>query len=423
VSQLGNHLRNIRLVRQADESTYQSQPFYGKFLERLQPFAAIRFMDWSATNNNPVSQWSQRIPSNYRTQATSMGVAYEHIIALGNTLQKDIWVCVPHQASDDYLRQMARLFRDNLNPALTIYLEYSNEVWNWQFEQAHWVANNGPQHISYPRRYALRAANAFRIWHEEFGGQASRVKRVLGTQAVNPWVGEQIMTYIDQNGFDFLSNTWYFNYSESQLNANSTPLDVINSARTTWRGMVNSIRGDYLNASLLGKAVINYEGGQHMTSNPNITPFQAATYAAQIHPEMYRLYQEVIDSTRRMGSKLAMAFIYASMRESRYGSWGHLEDIDQDIAQVPAPKWQVLMDNIHATCGTKLCDPQLVLSYTIRPQPTQEILRQSSVRIESTEKLLPNAAMHYRSAGAIELKPGFEAQAGTVFRTSVQNCQ
>lgn len=422
-SQSGNHLRNVRLVRQSDETTYQTQPFYGKFLERLQPFAAVRFMDWGRTNDSPAVQWANRTPANYRTQAVPTGVAYEHIIALGNTLQKDIWVCVPHQASDDYIRQMARLFRDNLHPALNIYLEYSNEVWNWQFQQAHWVANNGPQHVSTPRRYALRATNVFRIWHEEFGVQASRVKRVLGTQAANPWVGEQMMTYIGQNEFDFLSNTWYFNYTASQLTASSTPVDVINSARNTWRGMVNSIRTDYLNASLLGKAVINYEGGQHMTNNPDIMPFQAANYAAQIHPDMYQLYQEVIDSTRRMGSKLAMAFIYASMRESRYGSWGHLEDIDQDIAQTPAPKWQALMDNIHATCGSKLCEPQLVLPYLIRAQPSQEIVRQSNIRIESTEKIQSNALMHYRSAGSIELKAGFEVNAGAVFKTSLQGCQ
>lgn len=38
------------------------------------------------------------------------------------------------QASDDYIAQMAALFRDTLNLNLIIYLEWSNEPWNSVFE-------------------------------------------------------------------------------------------------------------------------------------------------------------------------------------------------------------------------------------------------------------------------------------------------
>ena len=46
----GNHLRNFRLIRPQDESTYLTQPFYQPFLEKICQFNPIRFMDWQATN-------------------------------------------------------------------------------------------------------------------------------------------------------------------------------------------------------------------------------------------------------------------------------------------------------------------------------------------------------------------------------------
>jgi hypothetical protein len=39
-------------------------------------------------------------------------------------------------------------------------------------------------------------------------------------------------------------------------------------------------------------------------------------------------------------------------RESRYGSWGHLESSDQNLTTQPAPKYQVLLDNFRAVQGS-----------------------------------------------------------------------
>ena len=116
-------------------------------------------MDWGHTNHSPIVEWSDRRKPWHQTQAGEYGVAMEYWIQLSNLLQKDPWICVPHQASDDYIRKMARMFRDQLDPNLTIYLEYSNEVWNWSFQQSHWNVDNGPGNLSYPRIYAERSLN------------------------------------------------------------------------------------------------------------------------------------------------------------------------------------------------------------------------------------------------------------------------
>lgn len=346
----GNHLRNIRIVRASQESSLLTEPFNEVFLDKLNAFTTIRFMDWGHTNNSESVFWNDRKQSNYHTQGHGSGIAYEYMIDLANRLQKDVWVCVPHQADDNYIASMAALFKAGLDSNLNIYIEYSNEVWNWQFQQAHWVYNNGPAHLVHPRQYAERCRKVFESWHSVFAGETERVKRVLATQAVNPWLGEQAMAQL-HGEFDFLSPTWYFGYSggacETGLHAGSSGQDVIDCAMENWRTVTGPMRQHYNNARMYGKGVIEYEGGQHMTSNPVSVPFQQAVYDGQLSPGIKLAYNEVLDSLRNWGSSLAVAFTLASVRESIYGSWGALEFIEQDPASQYAPKWEVLNENIH----------------------------------------------------------------------------
>jgi hypothetical protein len=55
----------------------------------------------------------------------------------------DPWFCMPHLADDDFVRQFAVLVKERLDPSLKVYVEYSNEVWNGQFKQAHHAMEQG----------------------------------------------------------------------------------------------------------------------------------------------------------------------------------------------------------------------------------------------------------------------------------------
>jgi hypothetical protein len=73
---------------------------------------------------------------------------------LANETGKDLYITIPINASDDYVRRLAKLLRygsdgnnpyegpvDNprypgLNPNLRVYVEWANEIWNWGFSQA-----------------------------------------------------------------------------------------------------------------------------------------------------------------------------------------------------------------------------------------------------------------------------------------------
>lgn len=371
-SQLGDHVRNIRIVRPEHEfDDLVANPFYQTYLDHLSNFSTIRFMNWQGINNSNVVEWSERRLPTYHTQASNgqfVGVAYEYIVQLCNDLQKDAWVCVPHLASDDYITQMATFFRDNLDQNLTIYVEYSNELWNWNFAQAQWSNNTRPLNLNFARTAGQRARHTFEIWHNVFGNESNRVQRTLGTNAYSSNYGEEILAQVGANNFDYFSPTWYFandnDCMDALWDANGavTPQEVIDCARNRWYNRYDTYRANFWNAKLYGKPVIGYEGGQHISAGGNggNFPYLQSLYDAQIVPEMYDLYQEVIDSLRVLGMDMAMAYALIRWRETDTGSWGHLETVDQDTTVMPAPKYSVLLDNIVPPCATSPTAPRYV---------------------------------------------------------------
>ncbi len=381
-SQMANPVRNVRILRLADEfADLDAEPFYEGFLDKIRPFKALRFMDWGHTNGNPAVHWEDRSSLTHFTYATPMGVPYEMMVKLANQLEKDVWLCVPHAADSNYVANMATLFRDQLDPGLTIYLEYSNEVWNWIFEQSHYNADNAPSNLNYGRAMAMRAGSTFRIWHEVFGAEKTRVKRVLGLQGGYNYLNEQILSHLDPNDWDYGSPTSYLGLDHSDsgqpiLNAASTPSDIIENARNSWAGFRPILWQDYNNVKLFGKKIVNYEGGQHFVGNVFGIPYpyQQAMWDAQYSPEIYQLYDEMLDTIRTWGSRLFGNFSLASPQESVYGSWGVLNDIDiQPPYLETAPKYQALLDNICVETTDAVDEPQQRLTASqlvVYPNPT-----------------------------------------------------
>lgn len=363
-SQLGNAVRNIRLLRLADEfADLTAEPFHETFLDKIRPFKSLRFMDWGATNNNPAVQWSERSTPAFFTYGRPTGVPYEIMIQLANLTNKDVWICVPHAANDNYVTQMAALFRDQLKPGITVYLEYSNEVWNWIFTQAHYNDDNRPANLGYGRAYSEKAKRVFNIWHSVWGTQKTRVKRVLGLQAGFNGLNEEIMAQLKSTEWDMASPTYYFGLDHGAtgnpvLTAASTAQQVVLNARNSWMNSFrNTLKQDYRTAKLHNKTIVAYEGGQHFVGDVNGTtyPYQQAMYAAQYTPEIRQLYNDVLDTVRTWGCVQAMNFSLASDQESVYGSWGVLDDIS--LAQPfssTAPKYQANLDNVCAPVSLRI---------------------------------------------------------------------
>src|SRR5262249_21923574 len=122
-------VRNIRLVLPGYRTTYEKEPFHPDFVKRWQGFSVFRFMDWQRTNDSKLVEWSQRTTKDHHSQALGGGVALEFMIDLCNRQKVDPWFCMPHLASDDFVKQFATTVQKKLDKERKVYVEYSNECW------------------------------------------------------------------------------------------------------------------------------------------------------------------------------------------------------------------------------------------------------------------------------------------------------
>ncbi len=368
-SAAADYLRNIHLVLTNHLATYATQPFHPLFLQRLQPFHCLRFMDWGAMNGSPLAAWTNRTTPGYYTQANPNGVALEHMIQLCNTLQKDAWICVPHLADDNYVQQTAQLLRDNLIPYLKIYIEYSNETWNGQFPQTAYVQIQGVNRNLDTNAYtagqkfvALRSAQIWNIFSQAFGSAAStRLVKVLATQSANIAVTEaRLAGLMDPNLNptavmpDALAIAPYFGtaFTPANLppNAPYPTVDFVltNLAVQSIAAQQYQVSAQKAIADAYGWLVVGYEGGQTfqgINGAENDTNLTAILTAANRDPRMFDRYTEYLNLLRAQGMSLFENFAYCSAW-SKWGSWGSLEYQDQPTNQ--APKYAALVQWIAA---------------------------------------------------------------------------
>lgn len=218
----GPGLKNISLLQ---PGCFLGGPVFSPpFLSLLSRFNSLRFMDLLSTNGKLESEWSERRlvtdPSFAVTHGNTSGIPWEYVALLANEVQRDIWINIPAHATDDYIIQVATLLLANVDPSLFIYYEYSNEVWNWQFEQATYnlhmanssVVNDGdPNRLNYDgcnntgywawRRVAYQCKHISDLFKTVFGednvGNGKRVRPILSGQVSYPAPIDEGLRYLE----------------------------------------------------------------------------------------------------------------------------------------------------------------------------------------------------------------------------------
>ena len=349
-------IRNIRMILPGFEGTYQDQPFHPDFLQRWEKFKVLRFMDWQCTNNSEQVNWSDRPTPAMQTQGSEAGVALEHLVQLANTLDAYPWFCMPHQATDDYVRRCAEMVKARLKPNLRAYVEYSNECWNGIFGQARYCRDKGKalglsdnDFQAQLRYYSKRSAEIFTIWESVLGG-TDRLVRVLAAQSANPWTSEQVMDFEHAcKHADVLAVAPYFGNAlgdpKTQNEVARMSVDqVLDKCAEYIRENNKTIAEQARAAQKRGLRLVAYEAGQHLVGYggaENNQQLEDLFHAANRHPRMKNLYLDYLAGWRRNGGTLAVMF--SSMGTySKWGSWGLLEYHGQPVAD--APKYQAVME-------------------------------------------------------------------------------
>ncbi len=232
-------VRNVKLMRPTFPGSPVSYPdsvmITDAFTNAMAPFSTIRFMQFTATIFSSQRRWSDRVmpdaASFNRNPADfdGRGASWECVLQIANTLQKDAWINVPLWADDDYIRNLALLFRDGnaftgnrgLDPSLHLYIELSNEIWNYEQNQnkdsavAEVLTKGDPDHLNFDNLTLAEASNGWewgwrrpgagivrisRIFREVFGDaqMMTRIRPVLCWQAVRHATAWAPLTYIEK---------------------------------------------------------------------------------------------------------------------------------------------------------------------------------------------------------------------------------
>ncbi|WP_239005417.1 cellulose-binding protein [Gloeothece citriformis] len=358
----GNYIRNIHVVLQSYEQTYKTAFFNPTFLEKIRPFTTLRFMDWMDTNNSKQSQWSDR-PTPERSTWAKIGVPVEIMVELANRLNANAWFCMPHQATDDYVKNFATYVRDHLKPELKIYVEYSNEVWNPQFKQFHWVEEHAGS-LNRAQAYGKRATEIANIWDDVFGNQKERVIGVMAGQTPNPRVLQQAMQLADDS-IDAMAIAAYVggyigkpdhekeleSWTKDPDGGLNKLFEEINNGGVLTKGQPGgALPQGWSNLDQLQELsqqynvpLISYEGGQHLVGRKKVKnnkAINALFIQANRDPRMGEVYEKLLNQWFELvGGTLFMNFSDIS-KPNQHGSWGALEYVDQETS----PKYQALLE-------------------------------------------------------------------------------
>jgi hypothetical protein len=316
-------------------------------------FSAIRFMNFTTANDADPAYpdsipWARRKLRGDASQSPmdaagkNEGAAWEYVIALANATKKDPWINIPVSASADYVRQLATLLKDSLDPALNIYVESSNEVWNNIFgQQAYNAAQAAARGITEHQNHARRTVELAQAFQGVFGSGSlnQRVRVILCShQPMLKWWVDPMIQYVQQN-FGTPSNYLYGISSQAYFTiaarAGESVAKILADARVQIAGQIidtgvnEAGRTQWIDrakALNLPGGYLVYEGGPHPPIG-DLTNLANRIRADRDSGMGELLKYNYGDAFLDLGGTLAMQFTLSS-GYNRYGNWGLTDDVN-----------------------------------------------------------------------------------------------
>lgn len=350
----GNHVRDIKIKHSSHE--FNNEIWHPDFINSVNYYSTLRFMDLQRTNFSPISTWAQRAKLTSAHWSTEAGVPVEALVDLANKAGANPWFCMPHLATNDFVTQFATIVEANLSSELKPYVECSNEVWNFQFDQAQYAVqqaaantarylNDGAGWIHW---HSARTREMHNLWSAVYGG-TSRFVRVIGTQAAQSYLLMKACSF-EGNGahFDVAAIGPYFGiymgwWGEADgglahITVNQTEDQIMTTIETT---QMNQVIGwissclDVANDYDLG--LVAYEGGQHLvaigTSGNSTTDatLDAKLVGVQDNPRMGAFYTQYLNVWKSMVPDGLFCHFLNAGGWGHYGSWGARERLSDPI--------------------------------------------------------------------------------------------
>ena len=328
------------------------------------------------------------------------GVPVEVMIALANTLKRDIWVNMPHIANDDYVSQYAQQLYTNLDPSIKVYLEYSNEVWNNGFAANAYAVSEGRKlgldtvpaefdgyrdsdYFARLRFYSQRAVEIFKLWETEFGGSNSRIVRVLGSFIGDKVLTEQMLKNVATYDVDAVAIAPYFfgcPYRDICIDAPKTLKDavtvddifeVINQSGDvdvkSLEGTIDAVKLQLTITNQYNLKLVSYEGGQHLvtgvfgkavTDAGEQARYRKLFNQANRDPRMKGIYVNFLNAWKGLSNEGASLFTLYTLPQSfyRYGNFGLKEHLNKNRSESPKYDGVMTFQEAVKTCWWENCE-------------------------------------------------------------------
>jgi hypothetical protein len=374
-TQQGNHLRNIRIlpeggicgsnpfqrVNSASQCrrndyldfarNHEKIIFNPDYLKFMRDYKVIRFMNMSGVTRNPIQNWADRPHVDNATWGGAEGVRgapIEIMVELANRLHADAWFNIPHAANNDYVRRFAQYVRQNLNPELKVYLEYSNETWNGIFSQHAYMKQGSRQlgltdeAVAGSKFYSKRSVEIFRIWEQVFGGNQRLIRTMAGLTG-NTKLTETVLQFEEayKHVDAFAVAPYVFGDTDALRRARSVQqvFQIMQDKRYghSLPRVLEAVRKQSAIASKYGVDLIAYEGGQHLIDMKTKQEMQHPNplfYKANRHPQMGTIYKKLLLGWKQAGGKM-FAHFSSPRTYNRFGSKGVKEYITQPDHKAP----------------------------------------------------------------------------------------
>jgi len=291
---------------------------------------------------------------------------WEYIIKLANILDRDIWINILISCDSNYVINLAKMLKDNLNPNINIYIENSNEVWS----PTH--GTEGPYNqaqaqefgISFDENYARRTVELSNLFAQVFGKKAinKRIRIILSGQQAYVGRHNPHLKFINENygppkNYVYaLSTALYFGSTKPNGSVEEINQGMIEEIDE----QINNPKKNTYRKAHIDKAVkwelpggcTSYEGGVAIPSGGGTNNLDNQILANRTLVMKEILKKNFADGWFDIGGGLALQFtIWGSY--TRYGCWGLTDDFNNPDRNY---KMQAMRELIGDWSDTKVSD-------------------------------------------------------------------
>ena len=334
----GNYIRDIKVYQEKySDLVFMGEHFDPKWFQQIDDFRVLRTHDWQGTNFSKVTDFT---PNDMTADQAfwvkeGRGMPYELLVEVANQAHSDLWINIPHMATDDYMRKVAAYVKDHLDKDLKVYVEYTNEYWTEGFDQHQYLIGKGIQMFgkvpfANAQAYGTRAAQMTQLFKQIFAGDDARLipTVTLNHEAFSTGEALAMLTTPDNvkkggispldAGIKYLATDGYFTWFNTDPETGKRvdgwmrqPDKGYGSARDF---LINQIKTDLSPAWAKGRLLADayglkfgvYEGGSLLINGSSDahgdSEYTDFNEQVQLSPQMKQVYQVALSEWQKNGT-------------------------------------------------------------------------------------------------------------------------